>query len=466
MRRWRALKALRRPLVAGVFLLLGAWPGNADTPTDLERQIAQTAAHMKDASDLLRDRNVELFETEAFLRQVKVDWTYPWAVNEWKIGRLKAEIEALRRMGVFNQNSRDLNDRMRALLAERARLEKLDGQRIEDCTPPCTTMTGLQAAEATRTAKKQALAKEIADLDDWLNQLRDELEALKPRLADSRAAEKAVLQAQLDDLRTARARQAALLKPGESFLLPNLDGDGPPRVLSREDLIREVIGALLETGTSTDVGNAPFRTEVEALTRDLLRQSNALKRQIRDKTDRLDEDIAALEQRLGVSADDTPAPAAAATYGNCPPRNPAPGANSLTHRFPKGADRTYLSCSYFPAENGTAGPLKAQVSYEDGRESGIAANFSLDGGHHLDSITNRRGPQPRGADCRYHSASAIREYHLFGDDGSELIMYCEPDGTPGRCDYIAHDGRARNCRMPCTDQCADLRKAIGWLPMQ
>ncbi|SMX35791.1 hypothetical protein [Maliponia aquimaris] len=442
-------------------LILSTSGTRAETAAELERQVSQIRANLDDAKALMGERNVELFAVREFLRQARNDWINAWVINEAAIRRDQAEIEALRRMGVFNQNSRDLNDKMRALLAERARLERLDGQRIEECDPPCTTMADLLRAYNARRDREQALTRGIADLDDWRNQLFDELAALKPRLAASRKAETAALQAELERLRDSRRRQSGLLSDGETFLLPDLDGTGWPLVLTKQELIQEVMGTYFVTGTSTDVDSETFRSEIAAIARTLLAQSESLKRQARANLATLDADIAQLERRLGGNADGQRPVAADGTATNCPPRNPDPA--SRTHRIPADARDSYLSCAYFPGDDG---PIQAQVRYEDGKETGIAAYFSLDGGHHLDNIHNTRGSRQAGADCRYHSASAIREYHLYGDDGTEVAAFCEPDGTLGRCDFITHDGQARNCRMPCTDQCADQRRAIGWPPMQ
>ncbi|SNS43494.1 hypothetical protein [Antarctobacter heliothermus] len=441
--------------------LLLAAPGSADTAQEIEQTIARLRQDIKQTESEIFEKEVEKKDIHSFQLRIWADWIQPWQENERKIGALRAEVEALKRMGAFNQNSQRLNDDMRALLAERARLSGLDGGQVDDCAPPCTTIKTLFAYYDTREQRRVGLVKDLTDLRQTRDRLYRGLETARKDQAASRAARDVALRLQRDKIQAERDRYAAMLKDADTYLLPNLDG-GPPRVLIRKDLNVEVTLAIFEAGAAGDFNSPEFRVQIATIVRGILRQSQEMRDRIGDYITLLNDQIAALDQRLDGGAT-APGPA-----GSCPARNPDPTGQALSFRIPPGDDATYVACAYFadPAGGTAPGPIKSRIQFKDGKETGVSAYFTLDGGHHLDHIHNVHAARQSGSKCTYHSASAIREYRLFGDDGTEMVVFCEPDGTVGQCDYITHDGRARRCSADCTDKCADLRHRIGWPGMQ
>ncbi|WP_323770219.1 hypothetical protein [Antarctobacter sp.] len=454
-------KAPARVLWSLLTVLLLATPVAADPAQEIEQTIARLRQDIKQTETDIFRREVEQQDINRFQRRTWTDWIQPWQANEREIGTLRAEVEALKRMGAFNQNSRKLNDDMRALLAERDRLSTLDGGQVDDCSPPCTTIKTLFAFYNTREKRRVVLVKDLTDLRQTRDRLYRALETARKNQAASRAARDVALRLEGDKIKAERDRYAAMLKDADTYLLPDLDG-GPPRVLTRQDLTVEVTLAIFETGAAGDIKSPEFRAQVAAIVQGILRQSQEMRDRIGDYITLLNDQITALDQRLDGGAD-TPTPA-----GSCPARNPDPTGQKLSFRIPPGDDTTYIACTYFadPAGGAAPGPIKSRVQFKDGKETGVSAYFTLDGGHHLDHIHNVHAPRQSGAKCTYHSATAIREYRLFGHDGSEMVVFCEPDGTVGQCDYITHDGRARRCNADCTDKCANLRQEIGWRLMR
>lgn len=442
--------------------VLAAPPLRADTAAEIEQAIANIRKQRQEVDAGLKARRDEIWVIEAFRRQVWADWLTEWNANRDQISKLKTQIELDQAdLGAAsNQNSRDRNDRMRALLAERDRLARLDGQSVDDCVPPCTTMQQLIAYHNERVDRLQVLQKETAELKEKQARLDRALAAEERKRAASQQARRDAMAQQSERLQALRAEYAELLKDPDKFLLPSLDGRGPPRLLTREEFDLEVTVAWFEIGRNANPDSPEFRAEVEALVRKMLGSSNDMRQRIADYVKLLDDQIAALDRRVDGGA-------TAVAGENCPARNPDPAARTLSHRIPPGDDKDYLACAYFADPGGAPGPIKSQVRYAEGKETGVAAYFTLDGGHHLDQIHNVHGARPSGSDCSYISASALKSYRWIGDDGSEMSVFCKPDGTVGRCDYTAHDGRSRRCSADCSkDACADLRQKIGWPAMQ
>ncbi|MGP6086033.1 hypothetical protein [Antarctobacter jejuensis] len=440
------------------FALPNASP--ADTDAQIEQAIAKIRSDIRKTEQQIFAHDVEKGEIHAFQMRMWQEWIQPWQANDRKIRDLQAEVDALKRMGAFNQNSRSLNDQMRALLDERGRLERLDGGTIDDCAPPCTTIKQLFTYYGAREARRKELVAELTRSDGTSKRLYRALEVEKGKLADNHATKLKLFEQERKRLKALRKRYADMLKNPDSFFLPNLDG-GMPRVLTRAEFEAEVTVNWFEIGSGGDLDKPEIREEIKALVRKMLQSSKDMRQRISDQIRFLDDQITALDHRL----DRTASTLSAET---CPPRNPDPAGQVLRHRIPPGDDDTYLACAYFadPAGGQQPGPIKSRVRYEDGKEAGVAAYFDLDGGHHLQEIHNIHAPRQSGAECRYHSASAIAKYRLQGHDGSEMIVFCEADGTVGQCDYITHDGRSRRCSADCTDKCTDLRQKIGWPAMQ
>lgn len=449
--------------VLGVLLtaLMLAAPLAADTTPEIEQTIARLRQEINRTESEILAKEVEKKNIHAFQLRVWTDWIQPWQANERQIGILQAEVDALKRMNAFNQNSRKLNDDMRALLAERARLSSLDGGQIDDCAPPCTTIQALFVYYNARDAARTGLVKDLADLRQTRDLAYRALETARTSQAASRAARDMALRIERDRLTAERDRYATMLKDADTYLLPDLDG-GPPRVLTRSDLTVEVTMVQFEAGAAGGFGSAEFRAQIAAIVRDVLRQSQQMRDRIGDFIALTNDQIAALDQRLDGG------PGALASAAKCPARNPDPTGQNLSFRIPPGDDDSYIACAYFadPAGSSAPGPIKSRVQFEAAKETGVSAYFTRDGGHHLDHIHDVHAARQSGAKCTYHSASAIREYRLFGHDGTEMVVFCEPDGTVGQCDYITHDGRARRCSADCTDKCANLRQMIGWPAMQ
>ncbi len=461
MKRHNLMPLLALPLVT----LLAATPARADTDAEIEARIAQLRQQVGQTITRTGKVDSELTAIRSFKWRVWKAWIQPWQANDTAIRNLTAEIEALKRMRAFNQNSRKLNDQMRALLAERAALEKLRNGAVDDCDPPCADIHQLFRQYEARVQREKELVAELADLNRNSLRLDERIKAQKDKLADNKAARDKLLAVEKDKLTAERSRYSEMLKNPDRFILPSLTPGGPPRILTKDDLTVEITLTLFEIGTTNDIASPAFRDEIAALVHAVQQSSAQMRQRIGDRIDFLDDQIAALDRRLSATADPgAPQPDGA----NCPARNPDLTGQALTHRIPPGDDRNYLSCSYFASPDGgqAAGPIKSQVRYADGKESGVSAYFTQDGGHHLDQIHNIHGQRQSGSDCGYHSASAIAKYRLQGDDGSAMVVFCEPDGTLGKCDYFTHDGRARRCTADCTDKCADLRTSIGWPAMQ
>ena len=461
MKRHNLMPLLALPLVT----LLAATPARADTDAEIEARIAQLRQQVGQTITRTGKVDSELTAIRSFKWRVWKAWIQPWQANDTAIRNLTAEIEALKRMRAFNQNSRKLNDQMRALLAERAALEKLRNGTVDDCDPPCADIHQLFRQYEARVQREKELVAELADLNRNSLRLDERIKAQKDKLADNKAARDKLLAVEKDKLTAERSRYSEMLKNPDRFILPSLTPGGPPRILTKDDLTVEITLTLFEIGTTNDIASPAFRDEIAALVHAVQQSSAQMRQRIGDRIDFLDDQTAALDRRLSATA----GPGAPQPDGaNCPARNPDLTGQALTHRIPPGDDRNYLSCSYFASPDGgqAAGPIKSQVRYADGKESGVSAYFTQDGGHHLDQIHNIHGQRQSGSDCGYHSASAIAKYRLQGDDGSAMVVFCEPDGTLGKCDYFTHDGRARRCTADCTDKCADLRTSIGWPTMQ
>lgn len=452
-------------LILALVTLLAATPPRADTDAQIEATIAQLRQQVGQTITRSGKIDSELTAIRAFKWRIWKAWIQPWQANDTAIRNLTAEIEALKRMRAFNQNSRKLNDQMRALLAERTALQRLRNATVDDCDPPCADIHQLFQQYNVRVQREKELVAELADLNRTSLRLDERIKAQKDKLADNKAARDKLLAVEKDKLTAERTRYGEMLKNPEHFILPSLTPGGPPRILTKDDLTVEITLILFEVGTTNDIASPAFRDEIAALVHGLQQSSAQMRQRIGDRIDFLDDQIAALDRRLSATAGTgMPQPDGA----NCPARNPDLTGQTLTHRIPPGDERNYLSCSYFASPDGgqTAGPIKSQVRYAEGKESGVSAYFTQDGGHHLDQIHNIHGPRQSGSDCGYHSASAIAKYRLQGDDGSAMVVFCEPDGTLGKCDYFTHDGRARRCTADCTDKCADLRTSIGWPAMQ
>ncbi|WP_421904249.1 hypothetical protein [Mameliella sp.] len=461
------MKRHSKMCLSGLFLvfLFLASAARADTDTEIEAAIAQLRQQVGQTITRTDKADNELTAIRAYKWRVWKAWIQPWQANETAIRALTAEIEALKGIRAFNQNSRDLNNQMRALLAERAALERLRDGTVDDCAPPCADIHQLIRQYHGRVRRENELVAELADLNRASRRLDDQIEAQKARLAANKAARDKLLAVEKAKLTAERDRLAPMLKDPDHFILPSLTPGGLPRVLTKEDLALEVTLTLFEVGNSSDIDSPEFRAEVETLVRGLLQGSQTMRTRIKERIDFLDTQLAALDRRLTA----TGGGATASPDGpNCPARNPDLTGQVLTHRIPPGDDQNHLSCSYFaaPADGQRGGRIRSQVRYAAGKETGVSAYFTQDGEHHLDQIHNIHGPLTSGADCRYHSASAIAKYRLQGHDGSEMVVFCKADGTLGKCDFFTHDGRARRCSADCTDKCADLRTSIGWPAMR
>ncbi|MBV7392986.1 hypothetical protein [Mameliella sediminis] len=445
-----------------VALCLALWVAlsNPLAARDFDSEIADIKNRITLAEREMRDRSFEQKEIERFQAAAWSTWIAPWNRNTDAIAAKRRQIA----QAIGSQDSRIMNDELRALLRARDRLQRLGGQTVDGCGSTCGDMSALIDFYNGNHHRWQKLKGQIAGLEIERERLYRTLERMKKDQAIDADTQKKILQAQLARKQQQREAFANLLAQSDKVLLPEIDGRGPPRLLTVEELIIEIGARYYADGGMDDLDSVAFENAIRAMVRDYLTRSGVLRDNLRDWVAILDADIGALRTQLGGANGATPV---AGLPKNCPHRNPDPTRQQDKHRFPASDPDNHLACSYFPSNpaNGEAGLIQSQVRIADGKEVGVAAYFSLDGGHHLAQIQTPRAPNESGAHCEYYSATAMRKAELWGHDGSGITLYCKADGIPARCDAYTHDGRSRGCRMDCSDKCGDMRARIGWPAM-